>query len=98
MEIKSTGIKNRSTGGGNHSTTGSDESIKHDGDQEEHFTRAKISAANPGKVAVKPELDYAYKGAKGVTGGMAHLKANDAACETTANEDHNALKFAGHGR
>ena len=58
VNIKSTMIKNRSTDGGNHSTEGSDESIKHEGDQEEHFTRTSVARGNPGKFAVKPELPY----------------------------------------
>ena len=96
MEIKSTMIKNRSTDGGNHSTTGADESIKHGGDQEEHFTRSRVSAANPSKVAVKPELDYAYKGEKGITGGTCNCEGSDAAHECM-DKDPNWSK-AGAGR
>jgi|GEM_PF-4143579 len=51
-------ISNKSTQGGNHSTEGSDESIKHEGDQEERFTRHSVAKGNPGKFAVKPELPY----------------------------------------
>jgi hypothetical protein len=81
MEIKSTMIRNRSTQGGNHSTTGSNESIRHSGDQEEHFTGSRVAAGNPGKMAIKPEIDYAYKGAKGDTGGTCKFDGSDAARE-----------------
>ena len=58
VKIQSTLISNKSTDGGNHSTEGADESIKHEGDQEERFTRSSVPAGNPGKFAVKPELPY----------------------------------------
>lgn len=96
MEIKSTMIHNRSTGGGNHSTTGSDESISHGGDQEEHFTRQSVAKGNPGKFAIKPEIDYSYKGEKGITGGTCNCEGSDAAHECM-DKDPNWSK-AGAGR
>ena len=96
MEIKSTDIRNRSTDGGNHSTTGSAESIRHMGDQEEHFTHSSVSAANPGKVSVRPEIDYSYKGEAGITGGTCNCKGSDAAHENM-DKDTNWSK-CGAGR
>jgi len=85
VKIKSTGISNKSTGGGNHSSTGSDESIKHDGDQEEKFTRMSVPKGNPGKVAIKPEWSYDNDGSKGLESGQVGktgFKGQDAAHET----------------
>ena len=55
-----------------------------------------MSAANPGKVSVKPELDYAYRGAKGITGGTCNCEGSDAAHECM-DKDPNWSK-AGAGR
>lgn len=96
MDIKSTMIRNRSTDGGNHSTTGSNESIKHEDGPDRTFTNHSVARGNPGKVAVKPEIDYSYKGAKGDTGGSCNLGCNDAACEKE-DKDPNWSK-AGAGR
>ena len=83
MEIKSTMIKNRSTDGGNHSSTGSDESIRHMGDQEEHFGRTSVGGV-PSVAVGKGRQEFPLEpNVPGIPGGngCTGFRASDAAHE-----------------
>lgn len=69
MKIKSTGISNKSTGGGNPSSEGVSESIKHAGDQEEHFGRMSAGGV-PSESVGRGVQEYPLEPkSSGVTGG-----------------------------
>lgn len=85
MKIKSTSISVKSTHGVNKSTEGSDQSIRHS-DSNKH---PSVKAGNPGKVAIKPELNYEPKN-KGITGGRGkNAPCNDAAYEKMVKHGSN---------
>lgn len=64
--IKSPGISIKTTMASTKSSVGSNQSIAH---SESPVKHAQAPKGNPGKIAIKPELDYAYKGAKAMTDG-----------------------------
>lgn len=88
MQLQSTDIRVKSSDGDNRSTTGADESIKHEGDQEEHFTRSSVGgppSMSVGKGVQEFALEPKVSGIEGGN-GIAKLKCNDAACQVETKD------------
>lgn len=94
MKIKSTMISNKSTDGGNHSTEGSDESIRHMGDQDDHYSGKKAMGPPSESVGTndgrefQPSWDGGGSGIETIKG--AAFRGSDAAHEVEVKHPNKA--------